>query len=64
MERPNLATSDGMPKFAYNFLGAVTTIASEERLPAGPATLVYEFAWDGRSPGAGGLLVDGKQVGP
>lgn len=56
-----------MPKFAYNFLGAVTTIASEERLPAGPATLVYEFAWDGRSPGAGGaggLLVDGKQVGP
>jgi hypothetical protein len=26
---------DGKPKFAYNYLGAVTTIAADERLPAG-----------------------------
>ena len=43
------------PKFAYNFLGKVTTIASNERLPAGPVTLTYEFAYCGAGKfGAGG----------
>ena len=35
------------PAFAYNFLGAVTTISSSERLPAGPVTVTYDFAYDG-----------------
>jgi arylsulfatase A-like enzyme len=61
----SLYVKDGSPKFAYNFLGAVTTIASDEPLPAGPATLIYEFGWDGGKPGAGGtgtLLVNGTKV--
>ncbi len=31
-----------------------TTIAADERLPIGPVTLVYDFAYDGGKPGAGG----------
>ncbi len=61
----SLYVKAGRPKFAYNFLGDITTIASDERLPAGPATLVYDFAWDGGKPGAGGtgtLLINGRKV--
>jgi arylsulfatase A-like enzyme len=50
----SLYVKDNRPMFAYNFLGAVTTIAAEERLPSGPVTLVYDFAYDGGKPGAGG----------
>ena len=39
----SLYVKDGKPKFAYNFLGAVTTIASDEPLPAGPVTLDLRF---------------------
>jgi arylsulfatase len=56
---------DGMPKYAYNYLGAVTTIASQERLPAGRVTIRYEFAYDGGKPGSGGtgsLFINGKKV--
>ncbi|MGZ3506266.1 MAG: hypothetical protein ACXWNK_07800 [Vulcanimicrobiaceae bacterium] len=56
---------DSRPKFAYNFLGSVTTIASEERLPSGRVTLVYDFAYDGGKPGSGGtgaLSINGKKV--
>ena len=45
--------------------GEVTTIASSERLPAGPVTVTYDFAYDGGKPGAGGtgtLSINGKKV--
>ena len=61
----SLYVKDGKPKFAYNFLGTVTTIASDERLPAGPVTLTYDFAYDGGKLGAGGtgtLSINGKKV--
>jgi arylsulfatase len=56
---------DGKPKFAYNYLGNVTTIASAERLPAGRVTVGYNFAYDGGKPGSGGtgtILINGKKV--
>jgi arylsulfatase len=56
---------DGKPKFAYNFLGNVTTIASAERLPAGRVTVAYDFAYDGGTPGSGGtgtIFINGKRV--
>lgn len=61
----SLYVKDGKPAFAYNFLGQMTTIASSERLPAGPVTVAYDFAYDGGKPGAGGtgtLSVNGKRV--
>jgi hypothetical protein len=61
----SLYVKDGKPKFAYNFLGAVTTISSAERLPAGRITVAYDFAYDGGKPGAGGtgtILINGKKV--
>ena len=61
----SLYVKDGRPKFAYNFVGTVTTIAADEPLPAGPVTLTYDFAYDGGTPGAGGtgtLSVNGSQV--
>ncbi len=63
----SLYVKDGRPSFAYNRLGAVTTIASSERLPAGSVTVTYDFAYDGGGkPGAGGtgtLSINGKKVG-
>jgi arylsulfatase len=63
----SLYVKDGRPAFAYNYLGAVTTISSSERLPAGPVTVTYDFAYDGGGkPGAGGtgtLSINGKKVG-
>jgi arylsulfatase A-like enzyme len=56
---------DGKPKFAYNYLGAVTTVASDERATAGPVVLVYDFAYDGGNPGSGGagtLFINGQKV--
>ena len=53
------------PKFAYNFMGNVTTIASDEHLPAGPVTVACDFAYDGGGLGKGGtgtLSVNGKKV--
>ena len=61
----SLYVKDAKPAFAYNFLGAVTTIASTERLPAGPVTLTYDFAYDGGKPGAGGtgtISINGRKV--
>jgi len=49
----SLYVKGGKPAFAYNFLGKVTTIASGERLPAGPVTVVYEFAYEGDKPRGG-----------
>ncbi len=63
----SLYVKDGRPAFAYNYLGVVTTISASERLPAGTATIRYEFAYDGGGkPGAGGtgmLSINGKKVG-
>jgi arylsulfatase len=62
----SLYVKDGKPKFAYNFLGTITTIASSERLPPGLDTVTYEFVYDGGKPGAGGsatLSINGKKVG-
>ena len=62
----SLYVKDGLPKFAYNFVGAVTTIAADQPLPAGPVTLTYDFDYDGGKPGSGGtgtLSVNGAQVG-
>jgi arylsulfatase len=56
---------DGKPKFAYNYLGNVTTIASAERLPTGRATVGYDFVYDGGKPGSGGagtIFINGKKV--
>ena len=61
----SLYVKDGKPKFAYNYLGNVTTISSAERLPAGRVTVTYDFAYDGGKPGAGGtgtIFIDGKKA--
>jgi hypothetical protein len=49
-----LYVKDRKLKFAYNYLGSVTTIASMERLPAGRVTVSYDFTYDGGKPGSGG----------
>lgn len=62
----SLYLKDSKPKFAYNFLGNLTTIASAERVPDGRVTVSYDFAYDGGRPGAGGagtLAINGKKVG-
>ncbi|MGE0723395.1 MAG: arylsulfatase [Alphaproteobacteria bacterium] len=63
----SLYMKDGKPIYTYNFLGlARYTVVSPEPLPAGPATVVLDFAYDGGGPGRGGkaaLLVNGKVVG-
>jgi arylsulfatase len=57
---------DGKPAYTYNWLGQKEyTIASNEPLPAGKATLRFDFAYDGGGAGKGGvgaLFVDGKKV--
>jgi arylsulfatase len=61
----SLYVKDGKPKFAYNYLGNVTTIGSPERLPPGHVIVRYEFAYDGGKPGSGGtgsIFINGKKV--
>lgn len=57
---------DGKPAYTYNFLGlSQYTIASEEKIPAGEATVVLAFDYDGGGLGKGGtakLSVNGKTV--
>ena len=54
------------PAYTYNWLGLHQyTIAAKQPLPAGKATIRYEFAYDGDGPGKGGtgsLFVNGKKV--
>jgi len=55
----------GKPKFAYNYLGDVTTIASMDGLPTGRITVEYDFVFDGGKPGAGGtgtISINEKKV--
>jgi arylsulfatase len=61
----SLYVRDGIPKFAYNYLGDITTICSTEPLPAGRVTINYDFAYDGGKPGAGGtgtIFINGRKV--
>jgi hypothetical protein len=61
----SLYVKDRKLKFAYNYLGSVTTLASAERLPAGRVTLSYDFAYDGGKPGSGGtgsIFINGQKV--
>lgn len=56
---------EGMLRFAYNFLGNVTTITSAERLPVGRFSVGYDFVYDGGKPGSGGtgtLFIDGEEI--
>ena len=56
----------GKPAYTYNWFGLEKyTIASNEALPAGPAEVKLEFAYDGGGPGKGGLAtlyVNGEKV--
>jgi arylsulfatase len=62
----SLYMKDGKPAYTYNFLGLNRyTVAAPQALPAGPATVVLDFAYDGGGPGKGGkatLFVNGKAV--
>jgi arylsulfatase len=61
-----LYMDDGKPAYTYNWFGLEKyTIASDEALPAGPAEVRLEFAYDGGGPGKGGLAtlyVNGDKV--
>ena len=60
----SLYMKDGKPAYTYNFLGlARYTVAAPQALPAGPATVTLDFAYDGGGVGKGGkatLSVNGK----
>ena len=62
----SLYLKDGKPTYAYNFLGLKTyKVAADKALPAGKATIRYEFTSDGGGLGKGGtgtILVNGKKV--
>jgi arylsulfatase len=62
----SLYLKDGKPAYTYNFLGlARYTVAAPEALPAGRATVILDFAYDGGGAGKGGkatLYVNGKPV--
>jgi hypothetical protein len=56
----------GKPTYTYNWLGLQRyTIAAKEAVPAGKATVRFEFAYDGGGIGKGGtgtLFVNGRTV--
>jgi arylsulfatase A-like enzyme len=62
----SLYLKDGKPTYVYNWLGLQRyTVASKQALPAGKATIRFEFAYDGGGVGKGGtgtLFVNGKNV--
>jgi hypothetical protein len=62
----SLYMKDGKPTYTYNFLGLQRfTVASSQPLPAGKATIRFEFASDGPGMGKGGvgtILVNGQKV--
>jgi arylsulfatase len=62
----SLYMTDGRPAYVYNFLGLERyTIEAPNALPAGPVTVVLDFAYDGGGVGKGGdatLSVNGKTV--
>jgi arylsulfatase A-like enzyme len=62
----SLYLKDGKPTYAYNYLGLKRFAAAAAKpLPAGKATIRYEFAYDGGGLGKGGLgtiLVNGEKA--
>jgi len=62
----SLYMKDGKPVYTYNFLGLKRfNIAAPQPLPAGKATIRYEFASDGPGMGKGGvgtISVNGQKV--
>jgi arylsulfatase A-like enzyme len=62
----SLYLKDGKPTYTYNWLGLQRyTVAAKQALPAGKATIRFEFAYDGGGVGKGGtgtLVVNGKEV--
>jgi len=62
----SLYMKDGRPTFTYNWLGRTRyTIESDKKVPAGKATIRYEFLYDGNGlakGGAGRILVNGENV--
>jgi arylsulfatase len=62
-----LYVNDGVPAYDYNFLGLErTTIASQQPLSPGKATIRFEFDYDGGGLGKGGtgmLFVNDEKVG-
>jgi len=61
-----LYMKDGKPIYTYNFLGLERyTVAGPDAVPAGAATVVLDFVYDGEGLGKGGLAtlyVNGKKV--
>jgi arylsulfatase A-like enzyme len=62
----SLYLKDGKPTYTYNWLGLKWyTVAAEQALPAGKATIRFEFVYDGGGVGKGGtatLYVNKKSV--
>src|SRR5262249_38484087 len=62
----SLYLKEGKPTYTYNFLGLKAyKVAADKALPAGKATIRYEFAYDGGGLGKGGMgtiLVNGEKV--
>jgi arylsulfatase len=62
----SLYLKDGKPTYTYNFLNLERfTISAKEPVPAGKATIRFEFAYDGGGLGKGGtgtLLVNDQKV--
>ncbi|MBV2131936.1 arylsulfatase [Pseudomonas sp. MAP12] len=63
----SLYVKDGVPAYTYNYLGLQQfSVAGSKPLPAGKATLRFEFAYDGEGLGKGGLgtlYVNDQKVG-
>ncbi len=61
-----LYLKDGKPVYTYNYLGLERyTVAAPDAVPAGKATVVLDFVYDGGGIGKGGLAtlsVNGQQV--
>jgi arylsulfatase A-like enzyme len=62
----SLYLKEGKPTFAYNFLGLKTyKVAAAKAVPAGKATVRFEFVYDGGGLGKGGtgaVLVNGEKA--
>ena len=62
----SLYLKDGKPTYAYNYLGLKTEkIVSNKPIPAGKATIRFEFTYDGGGLGKGGagtIVVNGEKA--
>ena len=62
----SLYLTEGKPSYTYNWIGlARYTVAAQDPVPAGKATITVDFAYDGGGRGKGGsvtLSVNGRKV--